>query len=319
MATKAWKIIEKRNFWFSISLFVICVGFGLMAMRVVNGASILNFGTDFAGGNTMVLRFDQLNDTYRQLGHDSTRYQQASSQFIVQVRSVLATFGLHNSTIQISGEQDVIIKTPKMTEDKSVAIRDSLTDKLGRTEILEIDYIGPAMGAELRTQAILIVILVCAALTAYISWRFELCYAVGAVGAVAHDALIMIAVASIFNMEIDTAFVAAVLTVLGYSINDTIVIFDRIRENLAKFRLNNQVFDLKEVLNTSIRETIGRTINTVLTVIIVLVALIVFGGSTIQNFCMALLVGILAGTYSSIFIASPLVAIAYPKQIGRNS
>ncbi len=311
MIVKYWKIIEKRNLWFALSGLVILVGFGMMGIRMVHGEPILNLGSDFAGGNTMVLRFDWLNEKHKQIGHNPVAFQDESSKFIGSIRSVLGQFGLENSAIQISSDQEVIIKTAKVTEDKSTHIRDALTARLGPIEVLEIDYIGPAMGAELRNQSLLIIILVSVALMGYISWRFEFCYGVGALAATLHDALVMISIASIFHVEVDTAFVAALLTILGYSINDTIVIFDRIRDNLGAARASKQPFDLATVINMSIRETIGRTINTVVTVIIVLVSLIVFGGSTLRPFCMVLLMGTLAGTYSSIFIASPMMAFAF--------
>jgi preprotein translocase subunit SecF len=315
MIVKYWKIIEKRNLWFALSGLVILIGFGMMGMRMVHGQPILNLGSDFAGGNTMVLRFDWLNEKYKQIGHNPVAFQDESSKFIRSIRSVLGQFGLENSSIQISSDQEVIIKTTKVTEDKSTHIRDALTARLGPIEVLEIDYIGPSMGTELRNQSLLIIILVSVALMGYISWRFEFCYGVGALAATLHDALVMISIASIFHVEVDTAFVAALLTILGYSINDTIVIFDRIRDNLGKARASKQPFDLATVINVSIRETIGRTINTVVTVIIVLVSLIVFGASTLRPFCVVLLMGTLAGTYSSIFIASPMMAFAF-KQPG---
>ena len=311
MIAKYWKIIEKRNLWFAISGLVILLGVGLMGMRAIKGEPILNLGIDFAGGNTMVLRFDGLNEKYKQIGHNPVAFQEESSRFIGSIRNILAQFGLENSAIQISSDQDVIIKTTKVTEDKSNHIREALTARLGPIEVLEIDYIGPAMGTELRNQSLLIIIVVSVALMGYISWRFEFCYGIGALAATLHDALVMISVASIFHIEVDTAFVAALLTILGYSINDTIVIFDRIRDNIKKARASKQPFDLATVLNVSIRETIGRTVNTVVTVVIVLVSLIVFGGSTLRPFCMVLLMGTLAGTYSSIFIASPMMAFAF--------
>lgn len=311
MIAKYWKIIEKRNLWFALSGAVIVIGFALMGVRAVKGQSMLNLGSDFAGGNTMVLRFEWLNEKYKQIGHNPAEFQAESGKFIGNVREVLGQFGLENSAIQISADQDVIIKTTKVTVDQSAHIREALTARLGPIEVLEIDYIGPAMGVELRNQSMLIIVLVSVALMAYISWRFEFCYGVGALAATLHDALVMISVASIFHIEVDTAFVAALLTILGYSINDTIVIFDRIRDNIGKVRASKQPFDLATVINMAIRETIGRTVNTVLTVIIVLVSLIVFGGSTLRPFCVVLLMGTLAGTYSSIFIASPMMAFAF--------
>jgi len=311
---KHWKIIEKRNLWFAISGLVILLGFAMMGMRAVRSQPMLNLGSDFAGGNTMVLRFDWLNEKYKQIGHNPEAFQEESGKFIGSIRDVLSPFGLENSSIQISNDQEVIIKTAKVTQDKSAHIREALTARLGPIEVLEIDYIGPAMGAELRNQSVMIIIMVSVALMAYISWRFEFCYGVGALAATLHDALLMISLASIFHIEVDTAFVAALLTILGYSINDTIVIFDRVRDNISKARTAKHGFDLATILNISIRETLGRTINTVATVVIVLAALLVFGGSTLRAFCAVLLMGTIAGTYSSIFIAGPVMASAFKQK-----
>ncbi|NBV82820.1 protein translocase subunit SecF [bacterium] len=311
---KHWKIIEKRNLWFAISGLVILLGFAMMGMRAVRSQPMLNLGSDFAGGNTMVLRFDWLNEKYKQIGHNPEAFQEESGKFIGSIRDVLSPFGLENSSIQISNDQEVIIKTAKVTQDKSAHIREALTARLGPIEVLEIDYIGPAMGAELRNQSVMIIIMVSVALMAYISWRFEFCYGVGALAATLHDALLMISLASIFHIEVDTAFVAALLTILGYSINDTIVIFDRVRDNISKARTAKHGFDLATILNISIRETLGRTINTVATVVIVLAALLAFGGSTLRAFCAVLLMGTIAGTYSSIFIAGPVMASAFKQK-----
>ncbi|NBV42242.1 protein translocase subunit SecDF, partial [bacterium] len=146
-------------------------------------------------------------------------------------------------------------------------------------------------------------------------WRFEFAFGVGALAAALHDALILISVASIFRFEVDTAFVAAMLTILGYSINDTVVIFDRIRDNLIAARKAGRGFDFLSVVNNSIYETFGRTINTVVTVLLVLISLLIFGGGTMRAFVEVLFVGVLVGTYSSIFIASPWMVIAYREPV----
>ncbi|NDC82509.1 protein translocase subunit SecF [bacterium] len=301
------KIIEKKNLWFSVSALLITIGFFLMGLRFIKNEPVLNFGSDFAGGSTMVLRFDGLAEKYRHSGRNKEKFQIESSKFIAEVRRVLEEFNLGNSSIQLSGDQDVVIKTAKVSSDQSLKIRGALTSRLGANEVLEIDYVGPSMGKELRNQAMVITVCVAIALMAYISWRFEFSYGWGALGATLHDALIMMSLASILGIEINSAFVAALLTILGYSINDTIVIFDRIRDNINMLKNQKQAINLVALVNQSIRETLGRTINTVLTVVIVLVALLIFGGETIRPFCIVLLMGTITGTYSSIFIASPVM------------
>ena len=314
MLIKRLKLIEKKNLWFGISGLIIAVGFGLMGVRWFRGESVLNFGTDFVGGSTMVLKFDALNEKYKAVGH-TPEFQKESTQFIAEVRSELGKFGLSKSMIQLSQDQEVIIKTVQMSNDKINQVREGLTQRLGPIEVLEIDYVGPSMGAELRRQAIMIVGLVSVALMGYITWRFEFAFGVGALAAALHDALILISVASIFRFEVDTAFVAAMLTILGYSINDTVVIFDRIRDNLIAARKAGRGFDFLSVVNNSIYETFGRTINTVVTVLLVLISLLIFGGGTMRAFVEVLFVGVLVGTYSSIFIASPWMVIAYREPV----
>ena len=148
-------------------------------------------------------------------------------------------------------------------------------------------------------------------LLAYITFRFELAFGIAALVAVLHDGLIILSIAAITGIEINTTFIAALLTVLGYSINDTIVIFDRIRENIEK--LNNYV-SLKALTNQSLNQTLLRTINTSITTVIVIMSLILFGGTTIKEFCIVLLIGILSGTYSSLCIASPIIVKLHPKK-----
>ena len=148
-------------------------------------------------------------------------------------------------------------------------------------------------------------------LLAYISFRFELSFGIAALAAVIHDGLIIISFASILGLEINTTFIAALLTILGYSINDTIVIFDRIRENIEKL---NDYMPIKKLTNEALNQTLLRTINTSVTTIIVITSLITFGGSTIKEFCVVLLIGVISGTYSSLCVASPIIVRLHPKK-----
>jgi preprotein translocase subunit SecF/SecD/SecF fusion protein len=166
-----------------------------------------------------------------------------------------------------------------------------------------VEVVGPAVSSELRWTGTIAVLASIAAIILYVWFRFEWQFALGAVMALAHDVLLTVGVFSLFNLEFDLSIVAALLTILGYSVNDTVVVSDRIRENLRKFKR----MDLTELLNLSINETLSRTILTGVTTIAVLIALYVFGGEVIRNFTFAMLFGVIVGTYSSIFIAAPLL------------
>ena len=189
-------------------------------------------------------------------------------------------------------------------------ILNGLEQYIGTFEVLEIDYIGPSIGKSLRKQSLLIIAFVTLTLLLYITLRFEFNFGLAAIIALIHDSLIIFSVASLFSLEINTPFIAAILTILGYSINDTIVIFDRIREqheNTPSYLESNSI-------NIALNQTLTRTINTSLTTLLVISSLILFGGNTIREFCIILGIGILSRTYSSLCIASPSLALLHKKQ-----
>lgn len=306
-------LVEKKWWWGALSAAIVCLGLGMAGYRLMRGQSPMNFGIDFVGGTTMTLKFEALAAKKEAAGSDRRAFEQASTQLIADVRRTLGTVGFTQAQIQLTQDHELVIKTTQHTSVQNHLVREALTNAFGNVEVIEVDYIGPSIGQELRAKSLLLIALVSVGLMAYITLRFEFAYGVGALASTLHDALLTIALASVFYIEIDTAFVAALLTILGYSINDTIVIFDRIRENLKG--VNQRIIDLPQVVNQSIIQTMGRTINTVATVVIVLVALLVFGGQNLQAFCFTLLLGTLVGTYSSICIASPAMIMAYRKPI----
>lgn len=310
MAQFSFKFIEKRNLWFSISITFIVFGFFLMAVRAFQSKPILNYGIDFSGGTTVLCRFEALDQQYLKAQSSGQNLRDINLQFMQSVREVLAKFGLEQSSIQITSDKEVMIKTNQMDNSQSMQLIDQMKERFGGVEILEIDYIGPVIGAEMRERALWIVCVVTFALMLYITWRFDLVAGTAAVISLLHDALAVISFASIFHVEISTAFIAALLTILGYSINDTIVVFDRIRED--KKLLSKKRLPLIQIVNLAINQTLGRTFNTSGTTLVVILSLILFGGSTIQAFCMVLFVGIIIGTYSSIFIASPVLVVMQP-------
>lgn len=272
------EFVGKRKIWYLISLVLIVVSVGSLLLQG------LNFGIDFAGGSLFHLKFAD------------------ASVKSEQVRSALAEFDLENSSIQEAADDSIIIRTHELTEEKQTELLKSMEEKLGEFETLRNEKVGPVIGKELRRAGLLALLIAGILQIIYITVRFEFKFALAAIIALLHDALITIGFFSILQLEVDVAFIAAILTIIGYSINDTIVIFDRIRENLK----NRRKESMSVLVNNSIRQTLTRSINTAVTVVFVLLALIFLGGETTVNFSVAMLVGVVSGAYSSIFLASPL-------------
>ena len=261
---------------------LILIGLGSVA---VSGG--LKFGIDFAGGTLIQLQFKNPPD-------------------IEVIRDGLKTIGLGESTIQEFGsKRDILIRVQR-SEEKLEAVgsmvRKSLMGKFNVDEISveRVEMVGPKVGRDLREKALLSILYAIIGIVIYISWRFELQYAIAAIIALIHDVLVTMGAFSIFDKEFTLVIVAAFLTIIGYSLNDTIVVFDRIRENLRRKGKSS----IANMINTSINQTLSRTLLTSGTTLLVVIALFFFGGEIIHDFSFALLVGIFIGTYSSIFIAS---------------
>lgn len=266
----------------TFSVILILIGLGSVA---VSGG--LKFGIDFAGGTLVQLQFKTPPD-------------------IEVIRDGLKTIGLGESTIQEFGsKRDILIRVQR-SEEKLEAVgsmvRKSLMGKFNVDEITveRVEMVGPKVGRDLREKALLSILYAIIGIVIYISWRFELQYAIAAIIALVHDVLVTMGAFSIFDKEFTLVIVAAFLTIIGYSLNDTIVVFDRIRENLRRKGKSS----IAEMINTSINQTLSRTLLTSGTTLLVVIALFFFGGEIIHDFSFALLVGIFIGTYSSIFIAS---------------
>jgi preprotein translocase subunit SecF len=270
--------IKLRKIWYTISILILIPGIISLFMQG------LNLGIDFTGGSLLDLKFNQ-------------------PAAIEQVRGVLGQYGLEGASIQQSDETDYLVRTRELTEDENAKLVSSLNEVPGGVTVLRSERVGPVIGKELIFKALAALGAASVLMVIYITWRFEFRQGIAAIVALLHDAFVVVGVFSIFQLEVDSTFVAAVLTIIGYSINDTIVIFDRIRENL----LNKQKGEaLDDLINKSLWQTMARSINTVLTVIFVLVALLVMGGTTVQNMVLALLIGVSSGAYSSICNASPI-------------
>ena len=279
--------VALRKYAFIFSAVMIIAG---MISMGLNG---LNYGIDFTGGTLLHLDIRQ--------------------EFSLEdARSVLAPLGLEAATLQKVGaeglaegeKQELLIQTQQLTPAEQDEVFSAFQERydLTNADLLRVENVAAVVGRDLQRQALLALLLAGLGMVAYITIRFEFRFAISAIAALLHDVLVMLAFFSIFQIEVNGPFIAAVLTVLGYSINDTIVIYDRIRENL-KTRRKEQLAD---VVDNSIRQSLVRTINTSVTTLIVIITILVLGGITLFPFMLALLVGVFFGTYSSVFIASPL-------------
>jgi preprotein translocase subunit SecF len=252
----------------------------------------LNYGVDFKGGTML-----------------EVQTKSGAPADIQAMRSQLGGLGLGDLQIQEFGtSNDVLIRLeqqPGGEEAQQVALR-KVIDSLGSDYVQRrVEVVGPAVSAELRRTGIIAVLCAILAIIAYVWFRFEWQFAMGTILALVHDVVLVIGIFSVFQLEFDLSIVAALLTILGYSVNDTVVISDRIRENLRKYKR----MEIRELLNLSINETLSRTILTGLTTIVVLLALFAFGGSVLRYFTLAMLLGVVIGTYSSIYIAAPVLEL----------
>lgn len=276
--TKVIDFVGRRKIWYAISLVIIIPG--LIAL-MLHG---LNLGIDFTGGTIINLKFNQPVTT-------------------TEVSEVLKSFDLgENVPIQVANDNTVLIRTKALEQEQTDQIVRAFQAKYGQVTVLRVEKVGPVVGKELTMKAIYSVLVASVLMLIYITFRFEFKFGVAAVIALLHDVLVVLGVFALLRIEVDSSFIAALLTILGYSINDTIVIFDRIREN-RKIMPKASVEDL---VNRSITQTLTRSINTVLTVVFTLVALLLFGGETTKIFVLAMLIGVISGCYSSICNASPL-------------
>jgi preprotein translocase subunit SecF len=285
--------IGKRNISFVISSIIAIVGI-IGIIQVARGAA--NMGIDFTGGTSIQLKF-------------------AQPVSIEQVRDALAKHNLKEANLQeIKDGNKILIKVGKTTLETG-KVADAIEDVF-KKEIPGIGYIvessteiGPSVGDKLRDDTLKAIVISMIAIILYIAWRFDFKFGIGASVATVHDVLAMFAVFYVMNKEINLLFITAVLTIAGYSLTDTVVVFDRIRENLHK--------DLKGsmpvIFNKSINEVLSRSIVTSLTAFLAALSLFFFGGEVIHDFAFALVIGIAVGTYSSVFVASPIVAILESK------
>jgi len=282
---------------------MVAMVFSLVLIAVSIGSLVMNqlkFGIDFTGGTQVEVGYEE-------------------AVTLQPIRQALGKAGFENFVVQHFGtSRDVLIRlAPVEDTDKKVdksnfnaKVLEALKDT-GTLELRRVDFVGPQVGEELTEQGGLAVLYALFFILAYVTLRFEFRFAVGSVAALAHDVIIVVGAFSILQYDFDLTVLAAILAVIGYSLNDTIVVFDRIRENFRKMRKAEAI----EVVNSSINQMLGRTIVTSLTTLLVLLALFILGGEVIRGFALALIIGIVVGTYSSIYVASATaLALGVSKQ-----
>lgn len=297
-----YRIIQKRNYFLTFSGTLIILS--IIALFVWG----LKLGIDFTGGSLLEVKFN------------------GPVLAVTDVQAGLASLNLGSLTVQPVGTNDMVLRFQDTSEAQHQAITKELNQlaaqKLanGKTtdtvEELRYDSVGPTVGQELKSKSVTAIFLVNIAILIYVAWAFRKVskpiaswkYGLSAVIALFHDCIITIGFfvvfCKFFGMEVNTPFVAAILTVLGYSVNDTIVVFDRIRENLPK-----SAEDFENTVNASLNQTVTRSINTSFTVLLTLLSILLFGGNSIRDFALTLFVGVIFGTYSSVFIAPPILVI----------
>ncbi len=279
-----FSIVKNYKIFFSITIIFLIIGFGSMIFKG------FNLGIDFTGGSIMDLKFQK-------------------AVTVAEVRDVLKEHKLGNAIIQLesadgaTSSEGVLIRTGVINDEQRRIVMDDMESKLGKFDINRVENVGATVGDELIQQAVMAIVLSWFLMIAYISMRFEFKFAIAAIIALIIDVSVTLSYFSLFHMELDSSFVAALLTVVGYSVNGTIVIFDRIRENL---KIHRRSESMAEMIDNSIWQTMGRSIYTVGTSLFAVIAIFLWGGETIHNFAFAMLVGFSSGAYTSTLLAGPL-------------
>ncbi len=270
--------MKHRKFALSISLALVIISIILLLTRG------LNLGIDFTGGNVIQVEFEERPD-------------------IMKVREVISGVVAREAMIQNFGEKGIIIRTNEDTEESRENVVKALHNNFADMKVTGFEKVGPVVGGELRRQAIIGVTIALIAILIYITFRFQFRFAVVSVVPLVHDVIIALGFFSLTQMEISSSFIAALLTIVGYSLNNTIIILDRVRENWGTLSREGIV----NLVNKSLNQTLSRTINTTLTTLFPVIALCVWGGPVLMAFSYAMLVGIIAGTWSSMFVATGLL------------
>lgn len=290
-------IIKRRNWFFALSFLIIIPG--LIAFFSWG----LKMGIDFEGGTLWEVKFTEPKDSITPTQHEFSKF--------------LSENGAEVSQAALTNSGTILTKLKISDEEKVKDLKAKVNSNFGKTEDIKLETIGPVISKELTNKAIVATLISILGIVAYVTWAFRklpkpassISFGICTIIALIHDVIVVVGIFAILghftNTEVDSLFITALLTVLGFSVHDTIVVFDRIRENLKK----HSDYSFEEVVNHSILQTFARSLNTSLTVVFVLLALLLFGGGSIKSFVLALLIGVISGTYSSIFNAAPLLVV----------
>ncbi|MEL4894861.1 protein translocase subunit SecF [Crocosphaera sp. Alani8] len=293
-------IIKWERLWWSISSFIVLGGILAMVISYTTFQAPLRPSLDFIGGTRLQLQLS--------CGVAGTCEEPID---VVEVRDILADQELGNSTIQIVDGNILSIRTKNLDVDQRTQLQQQLNEKIGDfdPETIQIDTVGPTIGRELFQSGILALLVSFFGIIVYLSVRFKFDYAFFAIVALVHDVLVTAGIFSVLGLvagvEVNSLFLVALLTIIGFSVNDTVVIYDRIRENMER---DEEELSVNDVVEDAVNQTLTRSINTTVTTLLPLVGIFLFGGETLKYFSLALILGFLAGSYSSIFIASTLLA-----------
>lgn len=302
------QIIKQQRIWWGISLGAILLSLGAMALSFQQFGAPIRPGLDFVGGTRLQVALACLQTA-------SCTPDAPIDE--AQVQAILQRQGIDGATVQVVEDYTVSIRTKTLTSEARTEIQAALNTEVGEFDArtLQIDTVGPSIGAELLEAGVKALMVSFFGIIVYLSFRFQFDYAVFAILALFHDVLIASGVFAILGLtvgtEIDSLFLVALLTIIGFSVNDTVVIYDRIREN--RKQLDGQI-PVTEIVEDSVNQTLARSINTSVTTTLPLIAIFLFGGETLKFFALALIVGFVAGSYSSIFVASSLLAWWWQRQ-----
>ncbi|MBR2183787.1 MAG: protein translocase subunit SecF [Acidaminococcaceae bacterium] len=292
---KNFSIVRNWNLFFAFTIISLMIGYSSMILRG------FNLGIDFTGGSIIDLKFE-------------------NAVQVAQIREVLSKHNLGNAIIQLesndpatSSSQGVLIRTQVISDNDRTHMMHDMEESLGKFEVRRVENVGATIGSELIRQAAIAIFLSWVLMIFYITMRFQLNFALAAIIALMIDVSVTLSWFSLLQLEIDSTFVAALLTVVGYSVNGTIIIFDRIRENMKIHRRSETVTDM---IDNSIKSTLTRTVYTTVTTLFAIVAIFLFGGETIHNFSFAMLVGCCSGTYTSILLAGTIWLFLQHKKPG---
>jgi preprotein translocase subunit SecF len=294
-----FSVIKQQRIWWTVSLLITLAGFAAMIVSYTQFQAPLRPGLDFIGGTRLQLELDCSVPQNCDRPIDSAK-----------VRDILAQQDLSDSSIQVIENYGLSIRSKTLDVNQRTQLENSLSESIGKfdPQKTQIDTVGPTIGRELFVAGMLALVLSFFGIIVYLSFRFQFDYAFFAIVALFHDVLITSGIFAILGVtagiEIDSLFLVSLLTIIGFSVNDTVVIYDRIRENLVK----TPDLSINEIVDNAVTQTLGRSINTTLTTLLPLVAIFFVGGETLKYFALALIIGFVAGAYSSIFIASTLLA-----------